>query len=274
MLWGKLGLSDPNKLFASSSLSLPTADPHVQPCRHFLVAVPLSNASRCCFSLSCCSVINSPKYGAVAGPVTFFAKAFINLTLVFVATHQGAVTNIQLYLASAGGFTCSEGYTKCPRRAEVWILGNSATAGWKSWRIEVEMSQMKRICVILGSVVMVYQNSYKHWEDLSHLCAQLYWVIELFEMEGTFKNHLVQMPCNEHGHQQLDQIFFLFWSKLFYCLSEKLFWVPLWSLHPAVPISGMNRPSHGNVWTPQVVFAWSDTMIMAIAYKFSITFYL
>lgn len=119
LLWGKLGLSDPNKLFASPSLSLPTADLHVQPCRHFLVAVPLSSASRCCSSLSCCSVINSPKHGAVADPVTFFAKAFINLTLVFIATHQGAVTNIQLYLASAGGFTCSKGCTECPRRAEV-----------------------------------------------------------------------------------------------------------------------------------------------------------
>ena len=27
--------------------------------------------------------------------------------------------------------------------------------------------------------------------------------IELFELEGTFKRHLVQLPCNEHGH--LDQ---------------------------------------------------------------------
>jgi len=27
--------------------------------------------------------------------------------------------------------------------------------------------------------------------------------IELFELEGTFKRHLVPLPCNEHGH--LDQ---------------------------------------------------------------------
>jgi len=25
-------------------------------------------------------------------------------------------------------------------------------------------------------------------------------------MEGTFKSHLVQLPCNEQGHAQLDQV--------------------------------------------------------------------
>jgi len=28
---------------------------------------------------------------------------------------------------------------------------------------------------------------------------------ELFELEGTFKSHLVQLPCNEQGHLQLSQ---------------------------------------------------------------------
>ena len=31
-------------------------------------------------------------------------------------------------------------------------------------------------------------------------------VIELFELEGTFKDHLVQLPCNEKGHLQLHQV--------------------------------------------------------------------
>lgn len=70
------------------------------------------SASRWYPSLSCHSVISSPKHGAVSDPLTFFAKAFINLTLVFIATHQGAVTNIQLYLTENGGFICSKGYTK------------------------------------------------------------------------------------------------------------------------------------------------------------------
>jgi len=30
--------------------------------------------------------------------------------------------------------------------------------------------------------------------------------IESFELEGTFKGHLVQLPCNEQGHLQLDQV--------------------------------------------------------------------
>jgi len=30
-------------------------------------------------------------------------------------------------------------------------------------------------------------------------------IIKLFELEGTFKNHLVQLPCNEQRHLQLHQ---------------------------------------------------------------------
>ena len=29
--------------------------------------------------------------------------------------------------------------------------------------------------------------------------------MELFELEGTFKGHLVQLPCSEQGHPQLHQ---------------------------------------------------------------------
>ena len=31
-------------------------------------------------------------------------------------------------------------------------------------------------------------------------------IIELFELWGTFKDHQVQLPCNEQGHQQLKQV--------------------------------------------------------------------
>jgi len=31
-------------------------------------------------------------------------------------------------------------------------------------------------------------------------------IIESLELEGTFKDHLVQLPCNEQGHAQLNQV--------------------------------------------------------------------
>ena len=31
-------------------------------------------------------------------------------------------------------------------------------------------------------------------------------IIEFLELEGTFKGHLVQLPCNEQRHPQLDQV--------------------------------------------------------------------
>jgi len=31
-------------------------------------------------------------------------------------------------------------------------------------------------------------------------------ITESLELEGTFKGHLAQLPCNEWGHPQLDQV--------------------------------------------------------------------
>ena len=34
----------------------------------------------------------------------------------------------------------------------------------------------------------------------------LHRIIELFELEGTFKGHVVQLPCSEQGHAQLSHM--------------------------------------------------------------------
>ena len=31
-------------------------------------------------------------------------------------------------------------------------------------------------------------------------------IIESLELEGTSEGHVVQLPCNEHEYQQLDQV--------------------------------------------------------------------
>ena len=38
-------------------------------------------------------------------------------------------------------------------------------------------------------------------------------IIELFELEVTFKGHLIQLLCNEQGHLQLHQVLST-WSSL------------------------------------------------------------
>lgn len=36
--------------------------------------------------------------------------------------------------------------------------------------------------------------------------VKLHRIIELFELEQTFKSHLVQLPCTEQGHPQIRQV--------------------------------------------------------------------
>jgi len=42
------------------------------------------------------------------------------------------------------------------------------------------------------------------------LCSQrrivVHGIIEWLELDGTFKGHLVQLPCTEQGHPQLRQV--------------------------------------------------------------------
>jgi len=55
--------------------------------------------------------------------------------------------------------------------------------------------------------------------------SQNHRTIEWFGLEGTFKGHLVQLPCNEQGYLQLDQVAqsdlacFQEWQNLFQCFT-------------------------------------------------------
>ena len=56
-------------------------------------------------------------------------------------------------------------------------------------------------CGAEGLVIFLQQ------EVLSQLKVQsLPEITLLFELEGTLKSHLVQLPCNEQGHLQLHQV--------------------------------------------------------------------
>ncbi len=54
--------------------------------------------------------------------------------------------------------------------------------------------------------------------DLSYL--ENHRIIESFELEGTFKGHLVQLPCDEQEHPQLDQVAQSHIQPDFECLQE------------------------------------------------------
>lgn len=49
---------------------------------------------------------------------------------------------------------------------------------------------------LVGNFRMGYQGREKRY--------QLF--IDSFELEGTLKSHLLQLPCREQGHLQLDQV--------------------------------------------------------------------
>jgi len=73
--------------------------------------------------------------------------------------------------------------------------------------------------------------------------------MESFEWEGTFKGHLVQLPCNEQGYLQIDQIAQSLIQPDLECL-EGLGSHQLSSQHVPMPHHHQIYPRFGNRVTP------------------------
>ena len=67
------------------------------------------------------------------------------------------------------------------------------------------------IMVAAGNKALVVKNTGRISEKLCFFFSSWkligrYQLIESFELEGTFKGHVAQLPCNKQGHLQLHQV--------------------------------------------------------------------
>jgi len=69
-------------------------------------------------------------------------------------------------------------------------------------------------------------------------------IIESCGMEGTLKGHVVQLPCNEQGHLQLDQAFRAPSSLTFYVSRDGAATASLGNLCQCFPCSVLPRLLH------------------------------
>lgn len=52
---------------------------------------------------------------------------------------------------------------------------------------------------------------FRKWQTLALIATSVstgsnHRIIDVFQLEGTFKGHLVQVSCNEQGHPHVDQV--------------------------------------------------------------------
>jgi len=59
-----------------------------------------------------------------------------------------------------------------------------------------------------------------HWPDVSSIN-----IIESTELEGTLKDHLVQLPCAEQRHPQLDEVPHILLFLLFFFRHHRIVYI-------------------------------------------------
>ena len=98
----------------------------------------------------------------------------------------------------------------------IYLPSTTSSIPPKQWQTGKKM-YMKGICVTFwkGQQISHRQLNPPQVMHMSMGCAYVpscpvdahsyHRIIESLELEGTFKGHLGQIPCNEQGHLQLDQ---------------------------------------------------------------------
>ena len=76
----------------------------------------------------------------------------------------------------------------------VVLLMKVTSVGLRIWTQDSTGVSWGRVCSAKVCLAVVFATS-----------QELHRIIEWFGLEGTFKGHLVQSPCSEQGHLQLDQ---------------------------------------------------------------------
>lgn len=116
--------------------------------------------------------------------------------------------------------TCSEYTTLCMLNTYITCTQYSQMSA-QLWHESPWVPQLA-LAEKVSTLSAILLSSFVPWTSLSHVVFMMslllsemlfanvgnfgHRIIELFYLEGTFKGHLVLLPCNEQGQPQLDQV--------------------------------------------------------------------